>query len=111
EPASRRMVSNVSLPDGVADQTLYLPGVRPRPSRRTTPCSMGTRVLVVDDNSDSAETLCEALELFGGYQSRYALTGKSAIEEARVWRPEVVLLDLGLPALDGLGVGWRLIAW
>ena len=61
------------------------------------------RVLVVDDNRDSAESLALLLRL-QGREARTAHSGPAALEAAREWRPDVVLCDLGLPEMDGLTV-------
>jgi len=61
------------------------------------------RVLVVDDNQSSALTLTWAMELFG-YEVRTCFDGKTAIEVAHEFRPEVVLLDIGMPVMDGFEV-------
>jgi two-component system CheB/CheR fusion protein len=61
------------------------------------------RVLVVEDNRDSAETLRELLEL-AGHEVTVAYSGPSGIETARQFQPEVVLCDLGLPEMDGYSV-------
>jgi CheY-like chemotaxis protein len=65
------------------------------------------RVLVVDDNRDAADTLAEALAALG-HETRCAYDGLQAIEIAQRFDPEVVLLDLGLPVLDGYEVARRL---
>jgi PAS domain S-box-containing protein len=67
----------------------------------------GIRVLVVDDNVDAADILSEFLKL-AGYQTRVAYDGRSAVEMAETLEPAVVLLDLGLPYLDGFEVARRL---
>lgn len=61
------------------------------------------RVLVVDDNRDAAESLALLLDLYG-YPVRTAADGYSALAAARSFRPGVVLLDIGLPGLDGYAV-------
>ncbi len=58
------------------------------------------RILIVDDNLDSAESLAMLLELTGN-QTYLAHDGVEAIESIEKYRPEVVLLDIGLPELDG----------
>jgi PAS domain S-box-containing protein len=65
------------------------------------------RILVVDDNADTAHGLSELLGLLG-HEVRTAQDGPSAIEAARAWRPEFVLLDIGLPGMDGYQVADRL---
>jgi PAS domain S-box-containing protein len=58
------------------------------------------RILVVDDNQDSATSLAELLELIG-HKTHIAYDGLEAVEAAATFRPEVVLLDIGLPKLNG----------
>jgi PAS domain S-box-containing protein len=63
----------------------------------------GQQVLIVDDNVDAAESLAAVLRL-EGHHVRVALGGAEALESAKLHRPDVVLLDLGMPGLDGLSV-------
>ena len=65
------------------------------------------RVLVVDDNVDAAQSLALLLEM-SGHEVRLAYDGLSAMAAAIAYQPEVVLLDIGLPELDGYEVA-RLI--
>jgi len=65
------------------------------------------RVLVVDDNHDSADSLGLLLEL-GGHVVDYAYDGQSALRRAADLMPEVVLLDIGLPGMDGYAVARQL---
>ena len=65
------------------------------------------RVLVVDDNVDSAQTLAMLLTE-SGYDVRTALDGPTAVDTALDYRPGVVLLDIGLPGLDGFEVAKRM---
>jgi CheY-like chemotaxis protein len=67
------------------------------------------RVLVVDDEIDTAETLAEVLETMG-HTVRTAPDGTQALAAAADFAPEVVLLDLGLPGMDGFEVARRLRA-
>jgi PAS domain S-box-containing protein len=67
------------------------------------------RVLVVDDNVDAAETMALLLEALG-YKSSVAHGGLSAIEAVKAQDPDVVLLDIGLPDLNGHEVAKRLRA-
>ncbi|MGH8613438.1 MAG: response regulator [Gammaproteobacteria bacterium] len=65
------------------------------------------RILVVDDNADSAESMAMLLDL-QGHETRSALDGPAALEAAQVFRPELILLDIGLPGMDGYEVARRL---
>jgi CheY-like chemotaxis protein len=65
------------------------------------------RVLVVDDNADSAETMAEMLKLWG-HEVQTAHDGPGALEAARAQPPDAVLLDLGLPVMDGYETARRL---
>jgi PAS domain S-box-containing protein len=65
------------------------------------------RILVVDDNEDSAQSL-SLLLLQGAHTVRIAHSGPAALEVALAFRPEVLLLDLGLPQMDGYEVARRL---
>ncbi|MBV9124816.1 MAG: response regulator [Planctomycetes bacterium] len=67
------------------------------------------RILLVDDNVDAAETLALWLTL-QGHQVLTAADGPSALELAQTHLPEVGILDLGLPGMDGLEVGRQLRA-
>ena len=67
------------------------------------------RVLVVDDNLDAADTL-EMLITTHGHEVRSAYDGEEAVEVARTFLPDVVLLDIGLPKLHGLEAGKRIRA-
>jgi two-component system OmpR family response regulator len=61
------------------------------------------RVLVVDDEESLAEVLASVLRR-DGWAARTAYTGEDAVREARVFQPDVVVLDMMLPDLDGLEV-------
>jgi signal transduction histidine kinase len=65
------------------------------------------RVLVVDDNRDGAESLAMMLRLMGD-EVRTAHDGVEAIEVAEQFRPEVILMDVGLPRLNGLDATRRI---
>ncbi|WP_321784625.1 ATP-binding protein [Paraburkholderia sp. J94] len=67
------------------------------------PARAARRVLVVDDNKDAAESLALLLSL-SGHEVRVAHSGASALELAPTYRPEAVLLDLGMPGLSGYEV-------
>jgi len=65
------------------------------------------RVLVVEDNVDAAESLATLLGLWG-HEVRIVHDGLEALDAAHAYHPEVVLLDIGLPGLDGYQVAERL---
>ena len=65
-----------------------------------TSATRSIRILVVDDNRDSAESIAKLLELWG-HKILLAHDGHTAVEIALAERPEVVLLDIGLPGLNG----------
>ncbi|HSD75540.1 MAG TPA: ATP-binding protein [Steroidobacteraceae bacterium] len=69
-------------------------------ARRTPSALVARRVLVVDDNNDAATTLKLGLEAIGHIVVT-APDGPTALELARMFRPEVAFLDIGLPAMDG----------
>jgi len=62
---------------------------------------------VVDDNRDQAESLGMLLEIFG-HQVRIAYDGIQALEVAESFKPQVVLLDIGLPGMSGYDVARRM---
>jgi len=65
------------------------------------------RILIVDDNVDSAESIALLLEL-NGHQVKVAHDGPTALEVAGRFRPDVIVLDIGLPGMDGYEVARRL---
>src|SRR5919106_432149 len=65
------------------------------------------RVLVVEDDTEIAEVLRRSLRM-EGYDVRLAGDGEAALEESSVFEPDAVVLDLGLPRLDGVEVCRRL---
>ena len=83
-----------------------------RPSDQVRECDAGERslrILLVDDRLDAARSLAQLLE-FDGHQTRVVGDGPSALDEAGEWCPDVVLLDIGLPGIDGYEVARRLRA-
>ena len=77
-------------------------GSSPTPAPRS-----GTRILVVDDNVDTAGGLGRLLTR-RGYSVEVANDGASALEKTRTFIPAVVLLDIGLPGMDGYEVARRM---
>jgi len=87
--------------------TVRLPLARPDPDarpgdRRAAEVHDGTglRVLVADDNVDAASMLAELLQL-SGHEVRVAHDGRSALSAAESFRPELALLDIGMPGMNG----------
>jgi PAS domain S-box-containing protein len=93
----------VRLPLGIA------PVTRPetRPSMPDTGRSRGLKILVVDDNRDTAETLAALIKL-EGCDVRATFDGRDALETAEAFHPDVALLDIGMPQLNGYEIA-RLI--
>ena len=97
--------------------TVRLPAARvdeaaPGSAAATTPQGLaphgaGVSVLVVDDNRDAAEMLGEYVQGLG-YRVRIAFDGPSALKAAHEMTPEIALLDIGLPVMDGFELGGRL---
>ena len=71
------------------------------------PAKLPARILVVDDLAASAETLMTLLEM-EGFEVRVASEGMAALKIAEEFRPDVVLLDIGLPGMNGFEVAHRL---
>jgi PAS domain S-box-containing protein len=80
-----------------------------RAEQRVGARSNGRRVLVVDDNRDSAESLALLLSL-KGHEIRCAHDGQEALELADAFLPELVLLDIGMPHMNGYEVAKRIRA-
>jgi PAS domain S-box-containing protein len=73
------------------------------PVRAVTPrdhAAPRRRILLVDDNHDSVESLAMLLE-HEGHETNVAYDGGQAVEKAMTWRPDVILLDIGLPVMNG----------
>ena len=94
--------------------TVRLPAAAPADAPRTAPmlapisaARKCTRVLVVDDNVDMADGLSKLLTLLG-HDVKTAYDGLQALEMAKALGPEVILLDLGLPGVDGYEVARQL---
>ena len=94
----RVVLPAVSVPARTAARIAAPAGI-PDPPRR--------RVLVVDDHADSGEMLATLLELWG-HEVQLAKDGQAALEVADRIAPDVVLLDIGLPILNGFEVARRL---
>jgi CheY-like chemotaxis protein len=101
EPALGRFVHVQQTADAIQD----------RVRRVLTPADFAPlRVLVVDDHADAAETLGVVLELLG-CPARVCHDGWSALAAAEEFQPQVCLLDLMMPGMDGLELASRLKVW
>ncbi|MCY7313460.1 MAG: response regulator, partial [Pseudoxanthomonas sp.] len=83
------------------------PVAEPAPAGLAPASLASRRILVVDDNRDSAASLAELLQL-DGHQTHIAHDGLEAVEAAERVRPDVVLLDIGLPKLNGFDAARRI---
>ncbi|MDQ2869795.1 MAG: ATP-binding protein, partial [Acidobacteriota bacterium] len=90
----RRSMSSTPISEGTPADAFPAPGP-------------GRRILVVDDNVDAAEGLSDFLKALG-HSVRTVHDGASAIQVATIVHPEIVLLDIGLPDIDGHQVARRL---
>ncbi|HEV8408918.1 MAG TPA: CHASE3 domain-containing protein [Gemmatimonadaceae bacterium] len=78
-----------------------------QPPARTFALAKGRRVLIADDNRDSADTLASMLEMVG-HDVRICYDGVNALTQAELFRPEIMLLDIGMPVLNGLELAARI---
>jgi signal transduction histidine kinase len=79
------------------------------PIQARKPQAAGRRVLVVDDNADAAETVAAYLRL-EGHETKVVTEGAEVLGSASVFEPQVVVLDIGLPGLDGYQIARQLRA-
>src|ERR1700722_1067573 len=68
---------------------------------------MGLRLLIADDNRDTADTLASLLKQ-KGFEAQVAYDGRTALELAMSFRPDVLVLDIRMPGIDGLQLAHRL---
>lgn len=78
-----------------------------RPAARPSSDGPGRRILIVDDNRDAADSLALLLQM-SGHTTAVVYDGHAAIREAPAFHPDVILLDIGLPGMNGLEVGRRI---
>jgi len=95
----------VHLPLSAESGTAADPG--PHSEFRIPNSALPLRVLVVDDNVDAAQSLAQLLEAYG-HDVRTAHTGPTAVAAAGDYNADVLLLDIGLPELDGYEVAKRI---
>ncbi|MDP1662970.1 MAG: ATP-binding protein, partial [Phycisphaerales bacterium] len=92
----------------IASEGLLPGGRMPLPTRvEDGVVRAAVRVLVVDDNIDLVTMLCGTLRL-KGYTVQSAHTGPEGLRIAQEWRPDIALLDIGLPDMDGYEIARRL---
>jgi CheY-like chemotaxis protein len=96
-------VVRLPLDDAAAEAPGPVMAPRPTSAPRPLPSGRAQRVLVVDDNRDSVESLSLLLRL-EGYETEVAYAGAEALSKARGFHPDVVLLDIGLPVMNGYEV-------
>lgn len=95
----------VRIPCLLQPAATHAPQERPMEHNSDT----GLKVLVVDDNVDAAETLATVLDMTGR-RTRVVHDGRSVLQAAREFEPDVVLLDIGLPGMSGYEVAKQLRA-
>jgi two-component system CheB/CheR fusion protein len=83
------------------------PAVSARPDNAPAAAAELCRILVIEDNADQAQTLAALLSLWG-YEVKTASEGAAGIAAAEEFKPELVLVDLGLPGISGYEVARRL---
>jgi CheY-like chemotaxis protein len=100
---------SVRLPVAPVVEDNALPVPRVEGDAAVTVSPAGRRVLVVDDNVDAADSQTILLGI-AGYTTATAYSGRDAVQCARAFRPDVILLDIGLPDVDGYEVARQLRA-
>jgi CheY-like chemotaxis protein len=101
-PGSTFTVRFPALPsDDASEASAARPGPIPRAERRRP------RVLIVDDNEDATELLSESLGS-AGYETMVAYDGPEALRAVAATPPDVALIDIGLPVMDGYELAARL---
>jgi two-component system CheB/CheR fusion protein len=88
--------------------TAQTPEELPR-GRQRVQWPRGTKILVVEDNADSRQTLCTLLEL-AGFSCHSAENGAEGLELLKLHRPDIAIIDIGLPGIDGFELARRIRA-
>jgi PAS domain S-box-containing protein len=83
------------------------PAPEPAAPEPAASCDAGCRILVADDSPDAAGTMARLLQLLG-HEVRTAADGQEAVEAADAFRPDVALLDIGMPRLNGYDAARRI---
>ncbi len=100
---SRFVVRLARVPVSADEAAPQSPAVAAEPAPALSPAAPARRVLVVDDNADAAEGVALVLQ-FLGMQTHVVNDGAAALSALDSFRPHLVLLDLGMPGLDGYDV-------
>jgi CheY-like chemotaxis protein len=106
------LVSDAAAPGSTFEIRLPLAAqndrrARPAPTDTSAAPARALRILVVDDNADAADMLSSLLELLG-HHARSAADGEQALVIAAQWLPEVAILDIGMPGMNGYELSERL---
>jgi CheY-like chemotaxis protein len=109
-----RVEAHSAGPGQGSEFVLHLPVLPDAPASGEAPVTRereasarGLRIMVVEDNQDSAESLSMVLQLWG-HEVCVAFDGTTALDLAERFAPDVILSDLGLPGLDGYALARRL---
>ena len=86
---------------------LSAPEKQPRSAEQIAVRPIARRVVVIDDNHDAANATAMLVEALGG-ECRVAYDGIAGVQEVLAYRPEIVLLDIGMPGLDGYEICSRI---
>ena len=98
-----------AAPTSALDIVSQRPELEPKPEESEPVVGSGSRVLVVDDNRDAADSLVEIMRLCGN-EAHALYDGRAALEYCAASMPDVLLLDIGLPGLNGYEVAERIRA-
>jgi two-component system, chemotaxis family, CheB/CheR fusion protein len=100
----------IRLPLVPAHATTEVPGIPEQPhiADEAHKANGDHRILIVDDNVDAAETLCALMQSLGEHEVHTASSGEQALETAPKLHPDIVLLDLMMPDMDGFEVARRM---
>ncbi len=78
-----------------------MPDQPPRKLKRLSPQEQKIKILYVEDAAVIRDTIARLLELKGGYKVAYAKNGREGVDMAVSWKPDIVLMDLRMPVMDG----------
>jgi PAS domain S-box-containing protein len=103
-----RLSVTAGVPAAISSPKISAPDIVPPPESERSGGG-GSRVLVVDDNRDAADSLVEIMRLSGN-EAEAVYDGRAALDYCATSMPDVVLLDIGLPGLNGYEVAERIRA-